>query len=103
MKLSILVVTGLVLMTVPRAANTAPKNDVYHVKGLVSDLHGGAEVFDPNLVNPWGIASSPTSPFWISDNGTGVSTLYDTSGRMFPVGNPLVVTIPTPGTPPSAP
>src|SRR5882724_4415476 len=103
MKFSILVMTALVVMTAPRPANTAPKNDVYHVKGLVSDLHRGAEHFDPNLVNPWGIASSPTGPFWIADNGTGVSTLYDTSGSFFPVGNRLSVTVPTPGTPPSAP
>jgi uncharacterized protein (TIGR03118 family) len=47
---------------------------------------------DPNLVNPWGIASASTSPFWVSDNGTGLSTLYNTSGT--PQG--LVVTIPPP-------
>jgi uncharacterized protein (TIGR03118 family) len=36
---------------------------------------------DPDLVNPWGIASSPTGPFWVSDNGTGVATVYDGSGN----------------------
>lgn len=35
---------------------------------------------DPDLVNPWGISSSPTSPFWVSDNGTGKATLYNTAG-----------------------
>ena len=35
-----------------------------------------AQITDPNLVNPWGIASSSSSPFWVSDNGTGVATLY---------------------------
>jgi uncharacterized protein (TIGR03118 family) len=59
---------------------------------LVSDVPGRAAHTDPNLVNPWGIAHSPTSPFWVSDNHTGVSTLYDGSGA--PV--PLVVTIPPP-------
>src|SRR5205085_6450151 len=55
----------------------------------------------PQLVNPWGIATTPTSPFWVSDNHAGVSTLYDSAG----VKQALVVTIPTPagGTPPSAP
>ncbi len=44
---------------------------------LVSDLPGVAQKTDPNLVNPWGISESPTSPFWISDNNAGVSTLYN--------------------------
>lgn len=58
------------------------------------DSHGVthiAQFFDPNLVNPWGIGESPTSPFWISDNNAGVSTLYDTTGT--PQG--LVVSIPS--------
>jgi uncharacterized protein (TIGR03118 family) len=54
-----------------------------------------AKFFDPHLVNPWGVTSSPTSPFWISDNGAGVSTLYDTTGAP----QPLVVSIPAPGEP----
>jgi uncharacterized protein (TIGR03118 family) len=63
---------------------------------LVADVSGQAAVTDPNLVNAWGIAASPTGPFWISDNGQGESTLYDGSGQPFPVGQPLVVTIPAP-------
>ena len=47
---------------------------------------------DPNLVNAWGVGRSQTSPWWISDNGTGLSTLYDGTG--LPQG--LVVTIPLP-------
>lgn len=31
---------------------------------------------DPNSINPWGITSSATSPFWVSDQGSGLSTLY---------------------------
>ena len=72
MKLSIVFLTALVLVTTPWHANTAPKNNIYLEHGLVSDLHPHAEHLDPNLVNPWGIASSPTGPFWISDNGTGL-------------------------------
>lgn len=45
---------------------------------------------DPDLVNPWGIASSATSPFWVSDNGTGKATLYNTAG----VKQGLVVSMP---------
>src|SRR5205085_2292058 len=47
------------------------------------DLPGLAPVTDPNLVNPWGVASSPTGPFWFADNGTGVSDLLDGRGRPF--------------------
>jgi uncharacterized protein (TIGR03118 family) len=60
-----------------------------------------AAVQDPNLINPWGIAESTTSPFWISDNNAGVSTLYTVPGaNSTPVSvNGLVVSIPTPGSP----
>ncbi len=54
-----------------------------------------AKFFDPNLVNPWGVGESGTSPFWISDNGAGVSTLYNTAG----MPQSLVVSIPAPGHP----
>ena len=53
---------------------------------------------DPNLVNPWGISFSPTSPFWVSDQGTQVATLYNGAGQRFPVNSPLVVSIPPSGT-----
>lgn len=58
---------------------------------LVSDLPGLAVSLDPHLVNPWGIAFGPTSPFWISDNGTGLTTLYDGAGHILS----LTVTIAT--------
>src|SRR5579864_1779969 len=65
---------------------------------LVSDLPGVAAVQDPNLVNPWGITASASSPFWIADNNAGVSTLYSVPGAgSTPVSvNGLVVSIPTP-------
>jgi uncharacterized protein (TIGR03118 family) len=65
---------------------------------LVSDLMSVAAVTDPNLVNPWGIAESSGSPFWISDNNAGVSTLYKVPGaNNTPVTTlGLVVSIPTP-------
>lgn len=47
---------------------------------------------DPNLVNAWGLARGTSSPWWISDNGTGLTTLYDGTGSIVP----LVVTIPPP-------
>src|SRR5690348_18243538 len=65
---------------------------------LVSDLPGVAAVTDPNLVNAWGISESAGSPFWVSDNGTGLSTLYVVPAAGDPPVsiNPLVVSIPTP-------
>ncbi len=57
---------------------------------LVSDGSVPAPIVDPNLVNPWGIALSPSGPFWVSDNNTGLTTLYNGEGQI----QPLVVTIP---------
>lgn len=58
-------------------------------------VHVPTVAVDANLLNPWGIAESSTSPFWVSDNGAGVSTLYNTAG----MPQPLVVSIPAPGDP----
>src|SRR5262249_50866060 len=71
---------------------------------LVSDLPGVAQFQDPHLVNPCGISESPNSPFWVSDNNAGVSTLYNALAKPaagqppFSI-NPLVVSLPTPGNP----
>jgi hypothetical protein len=43
---------------------------------LVSDIPGLATITDPELVNPWGVSHSPTSPFWVSNQGKSTSTLY---------------------------
>lgn len=74
-------------------------------KNLQSDIAGVADRTDPNLVNPWGLTINPVgngNPFWVSDNGTGLSTLYLPGGTPIP----LVVTIPPTsadtGTPPTA-
>jgi uncharacterized protein (TIGR03118 family) len=73
----------------------------YKQTNLVSDLAGMASVTDPNLKNPWGLTRSPGgSPFWVANNNSGTSTLYDGSGNPFPPpskGGPLVVTVPPPG------
>lgn len=72
------------------AAAWADGLDSYVQVNLTSDLPGIAANQDPNLVNPWGLVASSSSPFWTSDNGTGLSTIYPASGK--PAG--LVVTIP---------
>jgi uncharacterized protein (TIGR03118 family) len=47
---------------------------------LVSDIPGLATITDPNLVNPWGVSHSGTSPFWTSNQGTNTATLYTVTG-----------------------
>jgi uncharacterized protein (TIGR03118 family) len=67
---------------------------VFLQTNLVSDVLGLAKTFDPNLVNPWGLAASSTGPFWVANNNSGTATLYDGQGVPQPDGSPLVVTIP---------
>jgi uncharacterized protein (TIGR03118 family) len=62
----------------------------YQRVDLVSDQTGLARNTDPNLRNGWGLAFFPNGPFWVADNTTGLSTLYDHSGNTLP----LVVTVP---------
>lgn len=66
----------------------------YVQTNLVSDGFVPATTIDANLVNPWGLAFNSTGPFWVADNGTSVSTLYNSVGARFPIGNPLVVSVP---------
>jgi uncharacterized protein (TIGR03118 family) len=47
---------------------------------LVSNVPGLAAITDPLLVNPWGVSRSPTSPFWVSNQGTNTTTLYNVIG-----------------------
>jgi uncharacterized protein (TIGR03118 family) len=55
----------------------AAEDNAYTVTPLVSDQPGAAPVVDPNLVNAWGLVASSTSPWWVADNGTSESTLYN--------------------------
>src|SRR6266496_5315152 len=83
-----LAVFSLTVATLPAQATSITFKQV----NLVSDVPGLALHTDPDLVNPWGISHSATSPFWVSDNGTGVSTLYNGAGTKLA----LIVTIPPP-------
>ena len=78
----------LVLLTVFSLPALAQKVNVSY---LTTDLPAVASFQDSNLVNPWGLSISPTGPWWVSDNGTGLSTLYIASGAP----QSLVVTIPS--------
>lgn len=61
----------------------------YNQTNLVSNTSGVAPVTDPQLINPWGISRASGSPWWISDNATGFSTLYNGAGTK----QSLIVTI----------
>jgi uncharacterized protein (TIGR03118 family) len=61
-------------------AATASRALEFKVTNLVSDGAVPAVTIDPDLVNPWGVSYGPTGPFWVSDNGTSVSTLYNGAG-----------------------
>jgi uncharacterized protein (TIGR03118 family) len=87
----------------------------YTQKNLVSDIaqpnnpDGSKVLVDPNLKNPWGITRSSTSPWWISNNNSGTSTLYDGNGNPIsifpdPAGSPFnnFVIVPPPGFAPGA-
>ncbi|MGA2421132.1 MAG: TIGR03118 family protein [Candidatus Acidiferrum sp.] len=68
----------------------------YAQTNLVADTVGAAAVQDPNLVNPWGLTRSSTGPWWVSDNNSGVSTLYTGAGAIIPINGNGIVTIPAP-------
>jgi len=82
----------MLALTVSALAAALARADTYSWTNLQSDIPGVALHTDLNLVNSWGMAANSTgSVIWVSDNGTGVSTLYHQDGTALP----LVVTIPT--------
>src|SRR5262249_52329455 len=71
---------GVVCLMVPAFLGLLPGANAYIQHNLVSDQQGKADVTDPNLVNAWDIATSSTSPFWLSATGTGTAVVYSTAG-----------------------
>ena len=76
LSLPLALVLSVGLQAAPAAA-VAEKE--YAVHPLVSNVAGAAHI-DPNLINAWGLTASPTSPWWVADNGTNVSTIYRADG-----------------------
>ena len=72
--------------------------NVFVQTNLVSDGFVTAAHTDPDLKNPWGVSFLPSGPFWISDNGTSKTTVYDDTGTKI-----LSVNIPGGGGAASAP
>jgi uncharacterized protein (TIGR03118 family) len=83
----------------------APRAEAAHFVqvNLVSDLPGLATVTDANLKNPWGLAHSPTSPFWSANQRTGTATLYKVTDKTDISSVPLVVAIPATAAGPQGP
>jgi uncharacterized protein (TIGR03118 family) len=88
---------ALSLVGMPAAAASRPELAGSFVQSnLVADMPGKAAHTDPHLRNPWGTSTGPGLPIWVSDNATGVATVYDGVGNPQPRPNPLVVKIPAP-------
>jgi uncharacterized protein (TIGR03118 family) len=98
----VFVLAGAFVVAIALLPSRGANAGFFQQTNLVSDVPGLAGVTDPNLVNSWGISFPPMGPFWISDNGTGLATVYNASGQPFPVANPIIVTIPPPSILPTA-
>ena len=73
---------GLVCASALPLSSALAQTNSYKQTNLVSDTSGMASNTDPKLLNPWGIAFIPGNPFWISDNNSGFTTLYDQTGAL---------------------
>ena len=71
---------GMAVLSLAAVCAPDPASAQYAQTNLVSSVPGLATITDPRLVNPWGIARTPTSPFWTSNQGTNSSTLYAITG-----------------------
>src|ERR1700687_4493586 len=87
-------IAGLVLTLFPSIAAAQ-----YQLVNLSSNQFKAARNIDPLLVNGWGLVHAPGSPWWVSDNTSGWSTLYNAGG----VAQGLKVLIPTAGNGPGSP
>src|SRR2546429_1968317 len=85
---------GLLLTAGSSPGGTAVGHETYTVTNLVSDGTIPAAHTDANLVNAWGLTATGSSPWWVANNATGTSTLYNGDGvAQFPP-TPLVVNVP---------
>lgn len=75
-------------------ANAAPLATRFTQVSLVANKETPGAIVDPNLINPWGLAVSPTGPLWVANNGTDTSTLYRGGVNGAPATQaPLIVTV----------
>ena len=86
-----IVVTLVIVLGVSSASAAGPVT--FTQTNLISDIPGMAQITDPNLVNPWGMALGTNSGLWVADNGAGLATSYNGAGQSIQAP----VTIPAPG------
>ena len=75
----------LLFFLAPATSSAGPNANAYRVSKLVSDVPGMASHLDKHLVNAWGLSAGPSTPWWVADNGTNRSTLYDGNGNAIPL------------------
>src|SRR2546430_2346026 len=92
--LCLLAALGLLLTAGSSPGGTAVGHETYTVTNLVSDGTIPAAHTDGNLVNAWGLTATGSSPWWVANNGTGTSTLYNGDGVAQFGPTPLVVGVP---------
>ena len=81
-RLRVIALTVSLALMLMAVCSTALAQTGYQRTYLVSDLSGKAPHTDPLLKNPWGLAYSPGAPFWVSDEASGWTTLYDGQGNI---------------------
>ena len=75
---------------------SASPGERYVQKNLASDIPGVGRALNPNLVNPWGLAQTPSGRWWVASNDKGVIALSTGNGLPYPASAPLIVTVPLP-------
>jgi uncharacterized protein (TIGR03118 family) len=87
-------IAAVLVAIVMTVAASAAVDNAYTEHPLVADVPGEAQTTDANLVNAWGLAAGPTTPWWVVDNETDKSTVYNGS-----LGAPALLTVDVAGGP----
>jgi hypothetical protein len=103
-----LVTTAIAACTLCASTWRVEADSLFAQTNLVSDIPGLATITDSNLVNPWGISHSATSPFWVSNQATNTTTLYAVTAdnnvtKAAPAGTDGNIAIPTTAAGPQGP
>jgi uncharacterized protein (TIGR03118 family) len=85
---------GLTAAANPAIAATAPANDFVSTVLVANKASEHPQLVDPNLKNAWGLAASPNSPIWVSDNNSGDATVYQGGVNGSKVSLALTVKVP---------
>jgi uncharacterized protein (TIGR03118 family) len=84
-KAGALAVVAVAAVVATLAARSSAGEDAYVVRKLVADTPARAAHTDPQLVNPWGLAATPTGEWWTGNEARESSTLYSGTGRKTPL------------------